>query len=329
MRNRLLWFGVALGLLILIWWGSQRETSDTLADDFRFKVEDTSLIERILITDKAGKQVDLKRSKSSWTVNDAYPARTNAIKNLMDAIARVDLQYIPTSAATKTMKADLVRQGIRVDILGKNDEILKSYHVGGATPDERGTFMLMDGSDQPAVTGIPGWEGALRSRFVMRPVEWRSRMIFQYNPEEISRLTVDYPKQQREAFEIVKTEKDFQVNALYPRSDNMSDLQDGAIEAYLRGYRSIGAEAILEDDELQRRKMDEVPFAIIRCEHNSDNTTLSLYPIYPTGGGGRQGTELIERYHALSDDGTLYLIQHRIFEKLLWSYSSFFEDQKE
>ncbi len=326
MKKGLLWTSLAVGLVLLIWWGSQRQTSDTLAEDFRFKVEDTSQIERILITDKNGEQVDLKRSESSWMVNNTYPARNNAIRNLMDAIARVDLQYIPTSAAIKTMKTDLARQGIKVDILGKHDEILKSYHVGGATPDERGTFMLMDGADQPAVTGIPGWEGALRSRYVMRRVEWRSRMIFQYNPDKISRLSVDYPKQQKEAFEIIKTEKDFHVDPLYLRSENLSDQQDGAVEAYLRGYRSIGAEAILEDDELRRRKMDEVPFAIFRCEYDNVITTLSLYPIYRTGGGG---TESIERYHAVADDGTLYLVQHRIFEKLLWSYSSFFVDQKE
>lgn len=326
MKKGLLWFGLAVGLMLLIWWGSQRETSDTLADDFRFKVKDTSKIERILITDKTGEQVDLKRSKSYWTVNNTYPARSNAITNLLDAVARVDLQYIPTSAASETMKADLSRQGIKVDILGEQDEILKSYFVGGATPDERGTFMLMDGSDQPAVTGIPGWEGALRSRYVMRPVEWRSRMIFQYNPDEISRLSIDYPKQQKEAFEIIKTEKDFQVNALYPRPENLNGLQGGAVEAYLRGYRSIGAEAILEDDELLKRKMDELPFALIRCEYDNVITTLSLYPIYVTAGGG---TKSVERYHALSSDGTLYLVQHRIFEKLLWSYSSFFEDRKE
>ncbi len=321
-----MWTSLAVGLVLLIWLGSQRETSDTLAEDFRFKVEDTSQIERILITDKNGEQVDLKRSKSSWMVNNTYPARSNAIRNLMDAIARVDLQYIPTSAASKTMKTDLARQGIKVDILGKHDEILKCYHVGGATPDERGTFMLMDGSDQPAVTGIPGWEGALRSRYVMRRVEWRSRMIFQYNPDKISRLSVDYPKQQKEAFEIIKTEKDFHVDPLYLRSENLSDQQEGAVEAYLRGYRSIGAEAILEDDELRRRRMEEVPFAIFRCEYDKVITTLSLYPIYRNRGGG---TESIERYHAVADDGTLYLVQHRIFEKLLWSYSSFFVDQKE
>ncbi|MDH3652342.1 MAG: DUF4340 domain-containing protein [Saprospiraceae bacterium] len=326
MTRRILPITVLIVLALLIWLGYQKKLSNTLASDFRFKVEEVSSIERILLTHRDGEQVDLRKQKEGWTVNNSYQARANAIENLLDVVTRVDLQFIPTEAAMRTMVADLSTQGVRVDILGHQDEILRSYYVGGATPDERGTFMIMNGSDQPAVTYIPGWEGGLRARYVMQPIEWRSRMIYELQSDRIGQVSIDYPKQQSQSFEIIKTEQSSKVIPLYEQVTGKGQPRKGTVEAYLRGFGSIGAESILMDPSLAAALQEKLPFAIIRCETDRGESVLRLFPIVEQL---ESGPDHIERYHAIDEAGTLYLVQQRIFEKLFWSYDSFFESPKD
>jgi len=77
-----------------------------------------------------------------------------------------------------------------------------------------------------------------------------------------------------------------------------------------------------------------IPFATVKLER-ADNTfrTLKLYPKYRIDQEGKLITEAtinsralaIDRYHATLENGEFLLTQHRVLQKILWGYQSFYE----
>jgi hypothetical protein len=57
--------------------------------------------------------------------------------------------------------------------------------VGGITADEKGTIMLMEGSEKPYVVHIPSFVGQVRVRYLLGDDNWRDRAIFSEKPEKI------------------------------------------------------------------------------------------------------------------------------------------------
>jgi hypothetical protein len=314
---------VILGLVI---WLVKKPGNSSLSKEYQFAVLDVNKIHSIQISDNNGTVIQLSREKKKWKYGDQYDARPDAIKNLLDAITRVELQFIPRQAAIPGMNSDLVAHGIHVQIFNRAGGLLKAYKVGGTTPDERGTYMKMDGADAPVVTHIPGWEGALRNRYWMRPVEWRDRMIFQEALDNIKSVSVNYPKQRAASFHIESNTNGYTIKPYYDTTTSIDrPIKPGAFEAYLRGFSSVGAESIIEDRILYDSLKMIVPFAIITLESKSNKTeAVSLYPIIPENMDSPRSS--IQRYHALNRQEGVFIVQQLLFKKLFWGYDFFFHE---
>ena len=324
--NRLLLLILGILVLGLIIWFAKKGGNSDLASAYQFAVPEAQKIYSIKIHDQSKTVVRLNRGKEGWLYNDIYVARPDAIENLLDAITRVELKFIPRKAAIPGMLQDLKAHGIHVEIFDRSGSLLKKYTVGGTTPDERGTYMKMDQETDPVVTHIPGWEGALRNRFWMRPVEWRDRILFQEKLENIKSVAVNYPKQRASSFRIERRADQYVIRPFYeitPRIDR--PLKMGSIEAYLRGFKSVGAESIVEDRMLLDSLKSTVPFAVISLENRSGKINrTSLYPIVPEVSGTPRSSLL--RYYAINSQEDLYVVQQLLFKKLFWGYDFFFTD---
>jgi len=51
-----------------------------------FAIADTAAISRVVITDKQGKILVLKKEKSGWFVNDTIPARKDIVQVLLETL---------------------------------------------------------------------------------------------------------------------------------------------------------------------------------------------------------------------------------------------------
>ncbi|MBK8504886.1 MAG: hypothetical protein IPL46_23340 [Saprospiraceae bacterium] len=223
------------------------------------------------------------------------------------------------------MIIDLATTGTKVELLNGNNEVLKAFFVGGTTPDERGTYMIMDGSQSPAVVTLTGFEGSIRPFFMMPEIEWRDRIVYRENADLIEELTVDYPGQTQSSFSIRKQKDTYRV---FPMDDriNTTNLhpRQGAIEAYFHNYRSVGAEAIMDNPALIEILRTKQPFATVLIRR-ADQTSYEAR-FYPIDIEESATSKRIERYHVLDDQGNLFLGQHLLFGKLFLSFESFFEN---
>ncbi len=306
--------------------------TDRLNQERTFAVKNTDQIAKVFIAFRDGETVTLKREGAIWRYNGRYVARANAIDNLLDAIRRVEIKFKPAKAAVPLMVRSLAADGIKVEIYDQKNKLLRAYYVGGATQDERGTFVINEGYNQPYVAHLPGWEGNLRFRYSLQGEDWRDISIFQENLEQIQRVTVEYPKQKNKSFRLEKTGNGYTVTPFYSITPQINrPIKPGKTSAFLIGFEHLQAEGFENGSPARDSVSRLVPFTIISTEDQQGNKKwVKLYPIINQAiddpkTGKQLGNLSVDRYFAETNTGDFLLVQDRVFRKILWGYDFFFE----
>ncbi|NND05376.1 MAG: DUF4340 domain-containing protein [Saprospiraceae bacterium] len=312
---------IGLTLLALLAWKNSKDKPD-VAEDFRFAVPEISTVAKVTISDRAGRKVMLERQDGYWSFNEDYRAREDAIFNLLKTIQQMELAYIPGPQALKNIVKGLSSQGLKVSIFNRNDKHLKSYFIGGSTPDERGTYIIMEGSDQPAVVTLPNFEGSLRTRFDMVDLDWRDRIVFRYDQENIGEVKVVYHQTPKASFVLYRTGSNWKVR---PHSDEIGtgneEIRRGSAEAYLRAYKKVGAESILSKSTAATLNRMNPFCSITVISQSGDSEEVTFYPVQQKG--GETSRDRIGRYICEDQNGTSYLVQHAVFSDLFVSLDFF------
>jgi len=301
----------------------------------QFKVDNTDQIHKIFIADRKGNTTTLKRKNNTWLYEGKYEVRQNAMDNLMRAFGEMEMMFKPAETAVPTMIKDLATQGIKVELYDEAGENLKTFYVGGGTPDETGTYMIMEGSEQPYVVGMPTWQGNLRARFMLTGDDWRDKSIFKHTVDDIQSVAVEYPKQQNKSFRLVKTGGEYEVQPFYDFSPKIDkEIKTGTVEAFLNGFKKVGAEAFENQNPRRDSVARQVPFSrITLTTTDGEELKAAFYPILPEAqtvdvktGSALQTSSQVERFFVDINDGEDFMLaQQRVFGHLFWAYESFYE----
>lgn len=300
-----------------------------------FAVKDVSRLRKIFIAQRDGETTLLEKKGSEWLYNGQHKARPNAIENLLDAIQRVEIDHIPAKAAIKNIVRNLAGEGIKVELYESGDKPIKTYYIGSGTQDERGVYMIIEGFDQPFVCHIPGWEGNLRYRYNLRGDDWRDKTVFAEDPDNIEKVSIEYPKQKNRSFKLERKGNSFDIRPFYEITPRFRlPYREGSAEAFLIGFESLVAEAFENETPAKDSVRQIIPFSIITVTNKQGKTTQAkLFPIFPeavvstdpkTGQWIGANGATVERYFVDHSSGDFMLIQDRVFRKVLRGYEFFF-----
>jgi hypothetical protein len=287
---------------------------------------------KVFLADRMGRQTTLSRTEAGeWLVDGQYPAREDAIGNLMQAVTQLDVSYKPANAAVPMIISSLASEGIQVTIFDRADQPIKTYTLGGST-DERGVFILLDGYEQPYVAHIPGWSGNPRFRYNLHGDQWRDRRLFDLTVDEVAEFSIAYPKQRSNSFRVTAAaDGSWQVAPYYEnQTPEPGQPRPGRAEAFLVPFEKIGALRYMNSLTDEKRALgDLLPFAELSLRRQDGTTQrLELYPRYGQGKtqptDGRFPDYDRDGYYGLTGAGDLLLVQSSTIESLLWSYASFF-----
>lgn len=326
---------VVLGALSYLYLNKGPAEAGTLVGaDREFAVPPDQIYKIFLANRIDGTTTLLERKGDAWTYNQYYKARPNAVENLLDAISRVEMMYKPPQAAVPNMLQDLATRGIKVELYDKAGKVLKIYYVGGGTADENGTYLMLEGAEQPYVAHLPNWQGNLRFRYNLKGDNWRDRSIFNHDEKDIAILQVEFPKQREYSFQIEqKGNANFAVVPYYDLQQKRERLPSKArIAAYLAGFESVGAEAFRNTHLGQDSIRQLVPFCSIELKTKKDSTTkVRFFPIFPDNliydsklNQYEVNTQPVERYFVDINGQDFMIAQHRVVKDLFWAYESFF-----
>lgn len=303
------------------------QSGSHVSPDMDFAVQNTDEITKIFIANRDGSSATLERKDGHWLYNGKYPARPTAIQTLLETINRVNVLYIPPKVAEPAMVKSLATEGIKVEIYGKDNRLMKSYYVGGVTNDERGTFMIMDGAEQPYVVHVPSFIGQLRVRYMTGDDNWRDRTVFAEKPEEIQSIAIEYPQQKSESFRLEKVGKaTYEVKPFFSTTPvSKVPQRKGLAEAYLLQFEQLGAEGFETTNPVRDSVTALVPFAIVTLvKTDSTIKQARFWPVSIEQRANSEGTYVIRYFTDVNNGEAFLLTQEHLFGPIFRGYHFFF-----
>lgn len=301
-----------------------------LKEDMEFAV-DADKVYKVFLADRDGSKTTLLRKGDEWLLEGKYKIRPNSILYLKEVISKLEVKYRPPRSAYDVITKDLATYGVKVELFDEQNQLLKSYYVGGVDADGEGTFMIMEGSNEPYVMHIKNFVGGLRTRFAMKGDEWRDRSVFAEKPEDIIAVSIEYPKQKSQSFKLSLGDGDAKVTPFYNTTPIINkEVSTGKPQQFLEGFKSKIAENFQNNYTNKDFAKTITPFAILSLtKKDGTEKTVRFIPYQELDKNGdlvKQDPDApVFRLHADCSWGDFMVIQHDVFKNLFWSYESFYE----
>lgn len=251
MRKTLVYFAVLAIMGFGVYWFFFRN-SDNLyqSKDADFGFRDTAALGKIFLAETDGESILLERGKdNSWTVNKQFPAMRIQILNILTCLNKqTALVPVPERDYERVIKL-LAGLGVKVELYNRDGEKVRCFYVAGQGPNYHGSYMLMEGSQQPYLVEIRGFEGYLTPRYSTDLADWRSRVIFDAADHEIKSFSLTYPDERLNSFSIDNSTTPARLRLDPELSESMKDIHQGRVNIFLTLFKNINAEGFLNGAE--------------------------------------------------------------------------------
>ena len=285
---------VLISITVTVVYFTKNTSSEQVLRDFA--IEDTAAITKIFLADKNNNTVLLERKNGYWTANGDYVARRDFLNVMLSTLKNMEVSSpVPELELDRVMKSLSVK-GIKAEIY-QNDELVKTFYVGGVTKDNTGTYMILEGSEIPFVMHIPGFTGFLSVRFLPYIDEWRERIVFRYNLEDIAQVRVEYPNNQDDSFIVSRFGYNSYGIADLKGNDVGFQVDSVTLKEYISRLKFLGLEAYISND-LKNNLIDSL----------LNEPMVGRYTVMDTKGKSKE-LKLYYRKNinqAVDDDGNLY-----------------------
>lgn len=295
-----------------------------------FAIKDTARITKFFLADKRGNAVTIaKNEKGIWMVDNTYEADVTKVNLLLATMHDVTIRNPIPEAAYNNVIAKMATEGVKVEFY-EGDENVKTLYVGTPTPDQMGTYMMIDGSSTPFVTHIQGFVGYLSSRFFPYAMKWKGRKLFDTPLEEVASVKITYPKQPANSFELKNTP----VTLTDGTGKNVPVADEKFAKFYLSGFQNLYFEGY--DEALSGFKADSIkqltPYCIIELTKTNgaktrlqvNNKRVDEHTKIQYNEEGKILSSDTEKYYAfINDEKEVAYIQHYNFGRLFKTLHDF------
>ena len=286
-----------------------------------FSVDNTDRISEIKIADNT-KPLLLSKENNQWKVNKKFWVKEQSLGMFLHALNRIEIHY-PVSKLEKSQVSSLLKKdGILVEIKKSRINTIRFY-VSKPSMSQDKTFMMMANSSEPYVVKIPGFKGQISQLFISDENFWRDKIVFDYLPQNISTITVEYPKSQDKSFRI-KNFNDGSFALINGNNVPETDFNVEKVARYFTYFQKIQFEDVISDwpTEKVNSVLDNSPSVQITVENiQGVKTEIKIYPKTLEAGvdefGDKTEFDLNRAYAMLNNNKELLLIQFYTFDPLL------------
>ena len=260
-----------------------KTSGKSISELIEFNVEDTSTVDKIIITDSFGQKMEVIRNGQTWTdVNGGCITQTN-VHFILEALKNIEFKgYLPDNSHKQFINL-MSAQSTKVEIFQDGDWI-KTWFIGPAAQDHYGQIMLLEDSelgksDIPVMMKIKGLQGIIEPRFFADARKWMCTNIFSLTVDKISKVDVKFYDEPSRSFTVTKNKNKMGV---YQQGKKLSQLDTAMVYRYLQNYKKIHFD--LPNYELNDKQIDSLkksqPFATITVnEVSGKSNKLRLFRI--------------------------------------------------
>ncbi len=312
----------------------KRNQSSYSKKDIAFAVKDTTEIGKLVLSTLQGDTIILDHKNNTWILNNDYAPRPDAISNLLRTMHQLEVKLPVANSMRNNVIKNISGRRTRVEVYNEQGEKIKGFYIGDNSDQLGGTFMLMEGSEQPFVVNIPGFDGYIATVFFINKSDWRSKEIFSYKAEDISKIEVTYSSLKDSSFAIVR-KADASYDLVSPKQKTIPVNQE-IINYYLRQFKILNAEYLINETDKRDSILQTSPVCEMTITDNNQNiNTLKIYFRQVTYRSKTQFTfedkpiefDLDKYYGIFNQDQDLAIIQNFVFGKLLVTPEYFYRQR--
>ncbi|MBU8893936.1 MAG: DUF4340 domain-containing protein [Bacteroidales bacterium] len=268
-------------------------------------------------------QINLNKNSDYWRVNNKYRARENNIKNFVTALSLIDI-FSPVSKTEKEqIRGILESEGVLVEII-KNKRTHRKYYVSRPAMNSEKTYMMKYRSREPFLVRIPSYKGNVADLFITDKNFWRDKTLFDYQQQDIKRISVSYPENTEKSFSVINSE-DGSIALKQTFTDSYVDnFNVEKLTRYLTYFQNIVFENIVAN--LSQSVSDSIfnsrPYSVLSVE--DINGSINELKIYRRPSekefdefGEKIKYDFNRAYASFNENNELLIIQYYIFDPLL------------
>jgi hypothetical protein len=234
MKKNVLLLFILLFLAGIAYW--MYKPSDGLYTEASIAIEDTAAVASILIADKQGHKIIVKRTPNSWRLNDSLIARQDAITTILEILKTTKpTQPLPESYYNSAI-SNLSTYGIKVVAYNKNEKELSHFTIANSLDEGKSNIILKKGMDQPYLHQKVAFIGDFSLAFFTKLEDWRSRQIFALPTDSISKLVLYYNDHADSGFVLQNTKGIFEANYL---NGNQIQAKSSVVKKYLQQFGQV------------------------------------------------------------------------------------------
>ncbi len=282
-----------------------------LRDTTNFAVENTQDIDKITLKDRDGTPVTLSKKEGIWYVNNSYKAfQIKVEKFLEQTLQKVRIKGPVPQKAQENVIRSMVGHSKHI-VIYANNEVIRDYYVGNPTPDQTASYVHLKGSKTPYIAHILGFKGVIDPKFSCIAEEWYDRTIFDYQTEDIAKITVRNNELPSESFVLSRTDTTYTI---LPASGGLSQSAARSYFALFSFKNYEGFANYLEQETKDSIKATTPFMQIALTLTNGQTQTLN---IHRKGGISDENTLVDKNGHVIAQDTERYFATFTGFDKLV------------
>ena len=281
----------------------------SIKSENKFQIEDPSLITKIFLADRNGNTITLKKLEKSWTVNDKFIVREEAIKTILSTARKIRINKPVSNAAFENVMKHMATTGVSAEFFA-GEKMIKSYTIGSNTSDHLGTYMLLKESKRPFVTHIPSFNGFLSPRYGIQGntldiTNWRSHVVFKLSKDSIKQIKYTDFIDNRNSYLLTTNPLE-----LFNSEKELLPINTQKTLTLLNSFKSLSCETFKKDKTKIKNSIQLEELVV-----NTD--TLRTYSISDSNTRTKANNFTVSRKYATLNNGDLMLIQDYVFNKVL------------
>ena len=85
-----------------------------------FSIENISSINKVFLSDRKGNNIVLKKNSNTWTINNQFEVRKDAIETLLNTVRSMEIQRPVSNNSYNNVIRQLASTGVKVEIYHDN-----------------------------------------------------------------------------------------------------------------------------------------------------------------------------------------------------------------
>jgi len=210
-----------------------------------FTIKDTGAIGKIYMVATDGDGITIERTDSGWMVNKQYHALPSTLYMLLSTFTKQEALYPVTRNAHDNVISEMATGSIKTELYDRSGKKIKVFYVGGASVNNTGTNMLMEGASTPYVVHMQGFVGYLTPQYATHLKDWRDRTVFNIPANEIKTISVQYADKKENSFVINRDNDNVTVTADKNIMSSPDGLNRKRVDMYLHFFTNINCEGYI------------------------------------------------------------------------------------